>query len=88
MSIIKTFLALVVSWAIGCENKLINQAVSPCEQAALNHCISMGYERNRLCFLVFAKQCSTGNESEAHKECLRIVGEVSTSKAECILRWP
>ncbi len=87
MYIIKTFLALVCTVVIiGCEDKPITKTAY-CEQAAYNHCASIGFRTNRLCFLVFAKDCSTEDKEAAHKECLRIVRS-SASSDECVLRWP
>lgn len=89
MSILKALIALlIVGWFIGCEGKPINQAIIQCEQKALDNCTKIGQGSNHLCYLVYAKSCSTEDYVAAHKECLRIVGETPNSNAECVLHWP
>lgn len=89
MSILRAFIALAVAgWLVGCRNRLVNQAVSQCEQAALDNCTKIGHSDSHLCYLMYARYCSTEDFTAAHNECLRIVGETPNSDIECILHWP
>lgn len=88
MSILKTLFALVAIGWIGCEDKTINQTIVQCEQEAWNNCSKIGQRTNRVCYLAYARNCSTEDRDRAHRECLRIVGEVPTSSSNCILHWP